>query len=478
MDEELTLKYLNGETLTPEEIIRGIRIGTLKAKMTPVLCGSSFRNRGVQGLLDAVVNFLPAPTDIPAVRGIEPSSGDELKRLVDEGEPLSALAFKIATDPYVGKLTYFRVYSGVLKTGSYVYNSTRKQRERVSRLLQMHANHREEIPEVKAGDIAAAVGLKDTVTGDTLCDEQAPIILESMQFPEPVIAVAIEPKTKADQDKLGTVLGKLAEEDPTFKSSVDVETGQTIISGMGELHLEIITDRLVREFKLNADIGKPQVSYKESLRAKVNAEGRFIKQTGGRGQYGHVWLELEPLERGKGFEFVNRIVAGTIPKEFIAPVESGVREAMEAGVLAGYPVVDIRASLYQGTYHEVDSSEIAFKMAGAMALRAGMSQGEAVLLEPVMKLEVIVPEDFLGEVIGDLNARRGRVQGIEPQGGIQVMRGVVPLAEMFGYATDLRSLTQGRAVHIMEFSHYEEVPNHITDKIIARRYGISPAQGF
>ncbi|NPV91746.1 MAG: elongation factor G [Firmicutes bacterium] len=479
MDEELTLKYLDGETLTPEEIIRGIRIGTLKAKLTPVLCGSSFRNRGVQGLLDAVVNFLPAPSDIPAVHGIEPASGSEIERAGDEGEPLSALAFKIATDPYVGKLTYFRVYSGVLKTGSYVYNSTRRQRERVSRLLQMHANHREEIPEVKAGDIAAAVGLKDTVTGDTLCDEQAPILLESMEFPEPVIAVAIEPKTKADQDKLGTVLGKLSEEDPTFKSSVDAETGQTIIEGMGELHLEIITDRLVREFKVNADIGKPQVSYKESLRAKVNAEGKFIKQTGGRGQYGHVMLELEPLERGKGFEFVNRIVAGTIPKEFIPPVETGVREAMEAGVLAGYPVVDIRATLYQGTYHEVDSSEIAFKMAGAMALRAGMSQGEAILLEPVMKLEVIVPEDFLGEVIGDLNARRGRVQGIEPQGGIQVVRGVVPLAEMFGYATDLRSLTQGRAVHIMEFSHYEEVPNHITDKIIARRYGISPAaQGF
>lgn len=472
MDEELLNKYLDGENLTVEEIKRGIRLGTLRAQFTPVLCGSSFRNRGVQGLLGAVVDYLPAPTDVPAVRGIDPDSGREVERRLDE--PFSALAFKIATDPYVGKLTYFRVYSGELKTGSYVYNSTRRQRERVSRILQMHANHREEIPEVKAGGIAAAVGLRETFTGDTLCDDRAPIILESMLFPDPVISVAIEPRTKADQDKLGTVLVKLAEEDPTFKSSVDAETGQTIIQGMGELHLEIITDRLVREFKVNADIGKPQVAYKESLRAKVNAEGKFVKQTGGRGQYGHVWLELEPMERGKGFEFVNRIAAGTIPKEFIPPVEAGVREAMEAGVLAGYPVVDIRATLYQGSYHEVDSSEVAFKIAGSMALRAGMSQGEAVLLEPVMKLEVLVPEEYLGEVIGDLNARRGRVQAIEPQGGIQIVRGVVPLAEMFGYATDLRSLTQGRANHIMEFSHYEEVPNHITEKIIARRYGLNP----
>ena len=476
MDEELMVKYLEGEPLTEEEIVRGIRLGTLKVKIVPVLCGSSFRNRGVQALLDAVVNYLPAPTDLPAVRGTEPESGSVIERPASEAEPFSALVFKIATDPFVGKLTYFRVYSGELKSGSYVYNSTRRQRERVSRLLRMHANHREEIPVVRAGDIAAAVGLKDSVTGDTLCDEQAPILLESMQFPEPVISVAIEPKTKADQDRLGVTLQKLAEEDPTFRTSVDAETGQTIISGMGELHLEIITDRLVREFRVNADVGNPQVAYKESLKHKVRAEGRFIKQTGGRGQYGHVWLELEPLERGKGFEFVNRIVAGTIPKEYIAPVEAGVREAMEAGVLAGYPVIDVRATLYEGSYHEVDSSEVAFKMAGSMALRAGMSQpGASILLEPIMKLEVVVPEEYLGEVIGDINSRRGRIHGIEPQGGIQVVRGVVPLAEMFGYATDLRSLTQGRANHIMEFSHYEEVPNHITEKIIARRYGLSPS---
>jgi len=473
LDEELMTKYLEGEPFTEEEIKRGLRLGTLQAKIVPVICGSSFKNRGVQGLLDAVVDFLPAPIDVPAVRGVHPETSEETERRVSFEEPFTALAFKIATDPFVGKLTYFRVYSGTLKAGSYVYNPVRRRRERVSRILQMHANHREEIFEVGPGDIAAAVGLKDTVTGDTLCDEQYPIVLESMQFPEPVISVAIEPKSKADQDRIGTVLQKMAEEDPTFRTSVDPETGQTLISGMGELHLEIIVDRLLREFKVNADVGKPQVSYKETLKSKVVAEGKFIKQTGGRGQFGHVWLEIEPLPRGKGFEFVNSIAGGTIPREFIPAVEAGVREAMEVGVLAGYPVVDVRVNLFQGAYHEVDSSEIAFKMAGAIAFRNGMSQGEAVLLEPIMKLEVIVPEEYLGEVIGDLNARRGRVLEIETQGGIQVVRGFVPLAEMFGYATDLRSITQGRGNHMMQFSHYDEVPGHIAQKIISRRYGFS-----
>lgn len=473
MDEELMTKYLEGEPFTEEEIKRALRQGTLEVKIVPVLCGSSFKNRGVQGLLDAVVDFLPAPLDVPAVRGVHPETSEEMERRVSFEEPFAALAFKIAMDPFVGKLTYFRVYSGTLKAGSYVYNPVRRRRERISRILQMHANHREEILEVGPGDIAAAVGLKDTITGDTLCDEQAPIVLESMQFPEPVISVAIEPKSKADQDRMGTVLQKMAEEDPTFKTSVDPETGQTLISGMGELHLEIIVDRLLREFKVNADVGKPQVAYKETLKSKVVAEGKFIKQTGGRGQFGHVWLEIEPLPRGKGFEFVNSIVGGTIPKEFIPAVEAGVKEAMEVGVVAGYPVVDVRVNLFQGAYHEVDSSEIAFKMAGAIAFRNGMSQGEAVLLEPVMKLEVIVPEEYLGEVIGDLNARRGKVLEIETQGGIQVVRGFVPLAEMFGYATDLRSITQGRGNHMMQFSHYDEVPAHIAQKIVARRYGFN-----
>jgi len=474
MDESLMDKYLEGEPLTPEEIVRGIRRGTLQAAIVPVLCGSSFRNRGVQPLLDAVVDFLPSPADLPPVQGSHPETREILERSAAADQPFAALAFKIATDPFVGKLTYFRVYSGRLHAGSYVYNANLKKRERLNRLLQMHANHREEVAEVQAGDIIAGVGLKETITGNTLCDEQAPLLLESMQFPEPVISVAIEPRTKADQDKLGTVLQKLAEEDPTFKASINEETGQTLIAGMGELHLEIITDRLLREFKVNADVGKPQVAYKETLKHKVQAEGKFIKQTGGRGQYGHVWLELEPLERGQGFEFVARIVAGALPKEFIPAVEAGVREAMAAGVLAGYPVVDVKATLFQASYHEVDSSEIAFKVAGAMALKEGLSQQSSILLEPVMELEVIVPEEYLGDVIGDLNSRRGKIQGIEIGDGIQIIKAWIPLAEMFGYATDLRSITQGRANHSMQFAYYDEVPKNIADKIIARRYGLSP----
>lgn len=471
-EEDLMLKYLEGETLTIEEIKRGLRKATIAVKFIPVLCGSSFRNRGVQRLLDAVVDYLPSPLDVPAILGVKKDTGEELSITAAPEEPFAALAFKIAIDPYVGKLTYFRVYSGRLKSGSYVLNSAKERKERIGRLLQMHANTRVEVNEASTGEILAAVGLRDTFTGDTLCDENRPVILESMSFPEPVIDVAIEPRSKADQDKLAVALQKLGEEDPTFKTSVDTETGQIIISGMGELHLEIIADRLLREFKVNADVGKPQVSYKETLNNRVRAEGKFIKQTGGRGQYGHVWLELEPREQGKGFEFINQIVSGAVPKEFIPAVEAGIREAMECGVLAGYPVVDIRATLCDGSFHEVDSSEIAFKMAGSMALRAGMSKGSAVLLEPIMKLEVLAPEEYIGDIIGDLNARRGRVQGIEHQGSLQVVQGYVPLAEMFGYATNLRSNTQGRGNHSMQFSHFEVVPNHVSEKIIARRYGL------
>ncbi|NPV26989.1 MAG: elongation factor G [Firmicutes bacterium] len=472
-DEELMVKYLEGQELTVEEIKQGIRKATIAVKVIPVLCGSSFKNKGVQPLLDAVVDYLPAPTDIPAVRGIDPATGLEHERFSSDDEAFSALAFKIMADPYVGKLTFFRVYSGTLQSGSYVYNSTRGKRERIGRILQMHANHREEIFEVCTGDIAAAVGLKDTTTGDTLCDEKKPIILESMQFPAPVISVAIEPKSKADQDRMGTALQKLSEEDPTFKIHVDPETGQTIISGMGELHLEIITDRLLRDFKVNANVGKPQVAYRESIKKVVKAEGRFVRQTGGRGQYGHVWLEVEPLEPGQGFEFVNKIVGGAVPREYIPAVEAGVKEAMENGVLAGYPVVDVRVNLVDGSYHEVDSSEIAFKIAGSMAFRNAIEKADAVLLEPIGKIEIIVPEEYLGDVIADLNSRRGRVQGFEPRGDVQVVQGYVPMAEMFGYATDLRSRTQGRGNYVMQFSHYEEVPNHVTEKILAKRYGFS-----
>lgn len=470
-DEELLSKYLEGEELTEEEILRGIRKATLAVAIIPVVCGSAFKNKGIQPLLDAVVNFLPAPTDIPSINGAHPETETEEERHAKDDEPFSALAFKIMTDPYVGKLTFFRVYSGTLKSGSYVYNSTTGKKERVGRLLLMHANHREELDEVYAGDIASAVGLKEISTGDTLCDEKEPIILESMQFPEPVIDVAIEPKTRADQDKMGIALARLGEEDPTFRVHTDTETGQTIISGMGELHLEIIVDRLLREFKVNANVGRPQVAYKETIRSTVKAEGKFVRQSGGHGQYGHCWIELEPLEPGSGYEFVSKIVGGVIPKEYIPHVDSGIREAMENGVLAGYPMIDMRATLYDGSFHEVDSSEMAFKIAGSMAFKSGAAKASPVLLEPVMKVEVVVPEEYMGDVIGDMNSRRGRIEGMESRAGAQVIRGFVPLAQMFGYATDLRSKTQGRGTYVMQFSHYEESPKHVTEEIIAKRQG-------
>ncbi|MBX5467820.1 MAG: elongation factor G [Firmicutes bacterium] len=467
VDDAFMEKYLEGEAVTADEIRAVLRKGTLSGQLVPVLCGASYRNKGVQPLLDAVVDYLPSPLDIGAVRGHDPETGEEIVREVSDEAPFSALAFKIMSDPFVGKLAYFRVYSGTLTAGSYVYNVTKGRRERIGRILRMHANHREEIDAVYTGDIVAAVGLKDTTTGDTLADEQHPILLESMQFPEPVISVAIEPKTKADQDKMGMALGRLAEEDPTFRMHTDPETGQTIISGMGELHLEIIVDRLLREFKVQANVGKPQVAYKETIRKAVEAEGKFIRQTGGRGQYGHVWIRLEPLEPGQGFEFVNKIVGGVVPKEYVPAVENGIREAMETGVLAGYPTIDVRATLYDGSYHEVDSSEMAFKIAASLAFKAAAQKANPVLLEPIMAVEVVVPEEYMGDVIGDLNARRGRIEGMEPRpGGVQVIRGQVPLAEMFGYATDLRSRTQGRGTYTMQFSHYEEAPRHVTEQVI------------
>ena len=465
MDDDLTHKYLEGHTLSEDEIRKGLRLGTLSYKIVPVLAGSSFRNKGVQPLLDAVVDYLPSPLDVHAVEGRHPKTGDPEQRRPDPREPFAALAFKIVTDPYVGKLTYFRVYSGTLKSGSYVYNAANDKKERISRILQMHANHREDIPEVSAGNVVAAVGLRDTGTGDTLCDADRPIVLESMQFPDPVIAVAVEPKSKADEDKLSAALAKLAEEDPTFKVRFDQETGQTLIAGMGELHLEIIVDRMLREFNVQASVGRPQVAFKETIRQEARAEGRYVRQTGGRGQYGHVKIILEPLERGTGFEFEDEITGGDIPREFIPPVEAGIREASESGVLAGYPVVDFRARLIDGSYHEVDSSEIAFKIAGSMAFKDAMARAKTVLLEPVMKVEVLTPEPYMGDVMGDLNARRGRIEGIEQQGAIRVVRAMVPLAEMFGYATALRSATQGRATFTMEPSHYEEVPASIADEI-------------
>jgi len=467
IDEELMMKYLEGEEISEEEIRRAIRKGCVDVKITPVLCGSSYRNKGVQLLLDAIVDFLPSPLDIPPIKGISTETGEETERHASDDEPFSALAFKIVSDPYVGKLTYFRIYSGKLKSGSYVYNSTKQKKERIGRILYMHANHRQEIDEAMTGDIVAAVGLKDTTTGDTLSSEEHPVILESMQFPEPVIRVAIEPKTKADQDKMSIALQKLAEEDPTFKTYTDQETGQTIIAGMGELHLEILVDRMMREFKVDAHVGKPQVAYKETIRKKVQAEGKFVRQSGGRGQYGHVWLEIEPLEPGKGYEFVNKIVGGVIPKEYIPAVDVGVREALTSGVLAGYPVVDVKVTLFDGSYHEVDSSEMAFKIAASMAFKDGMRKASPVLLEPIMKVEVVVPEEYLGDVIGDMNARRGQIQGMEPRGTAHVVRAFVPLSEMFGYATDLRSKTQGRGVYTMQFSHYAEIPKNIADSIIS-----------
>jgi elongation factor G len=469
-DDELMEKYLEGAELTDEEVARVIRAATLANVITPVLCGSAFKNKGVQQLLDAVIDYLPSPIDVGAIRGHPPFHDDEeLIREPDDDAPFSALAFKIATDPYVGKLTFFRVYSGSLEAGSYVMNSTKDKRERIGRLLQMHANHREEREELYAGDIAAAIGLKDTKTGDTLCDPDAPIILEAMRFPEPVISVAIEPKTKADQDKLGTGLQKLAEEDPTFRVHTDEETGQTIISGMGELHLEIIVDRLRREFKVDANVGRPQVAYRETIRQPaLNVEGKFVRQTGGRGQYGHVVINIEPGQPGTGFVFEDKIVGGAIPREYIRSVEQGVKEAMETGVLAGYPMVDVRVELIDGSYHDVDSSEMAFKIAGSMALKAGARKAGLMLLEPIMDVEVVTPGEYMGDVMGDLSSRRGKIGGMTQRAEAQVIGASVPLAEMFGYSTRLRSLTQGRAVYSMQFAHYEEVPKSKAEEIIAK----------
>ena len=470
-DDELMMKYLEGEELTEEEIMTGIRKQTIACKMTPVCCGSSYKNKGVQPLLDAVVAFMPAPTDIPPIKGINPETGEEDCRPSSDEEPFSALAFKIMTDPFVGKLAFLRVYSGTLASGSYVYNSTKGKRERIGRILQMHANHREEIDTVYCGDIAAAVGLKDTTTGDTLCDEKNEIILESMVFPDPVISVAVEPKTKADQEKMGIALAKLAEEDPTFRVHTDPETSQTIISGMGELHLDIIVDRLLREFKVGCTVGNPQVAYRETIRKAVKSEGKFVRQSGGKGQYGHCWLEITPLEPGEGFKFENKVVGGAIPKEYISPIEAGVKEAMENGVVAGYPMVDIAVTVYDGSYHEVDSSEMAFKIAGSMGFKSGAAKANPVILEPYMKVEVTVPEEYMGDVIGDINSRRGRIEGMEARNGAQVIRAFVPLAEMFGYATDLRSKTQGRGNYSMEVDHYEDVPKNIAEAIVAKNKG-------
>ncbi len=470
LDEDLMMKYLEGEEITVEELKKALRKGVCNVEITPVLCGSSYRNKGVQALLDAVVDYLPSPVDVPDIRGTL-QDGTEVTRKSSDDEPFAALAFKIMSDPFVGKLTFFRVYSGTLNAGSYVLNSTKGKRERIGRILMMHANHREEISTVYAGDIAAAVGLKDTTTGDTMCDEKHPVILESMTFPEPVISVAIEPKTKADQDKMAIALQKLAEEDPTFKAETDEETLQTIISGMGELHLEVIVDRLMREFKVEANVGKPQVAYRETFRTSAKVEGKFVRQSGGRGQYGHVWIEFEPKEPGTGFEFVNKIVGGVVPKEYIPAVQSGIEEALANGVLAGYPVVDVKATIFDGSYHEVDSSEMAFKIAGSLAVRAAKEKCNPVLLEPIFKVEVTVPEEYMGDVMGDINSRRGRVEGMDTRGGAQVIRAKVPLAEMFGYSTTLRSMTQGRGTYSMEFSHYEEVPNNIAEEIINKNKG-------
>jgi elongation factor G len=467
-DEGLMEKYLEGHEISVDEIKAAVRKGTLSAQITPVICGSAFKNKGVQMLLDAVVDYLPSPLDLPPVKGALPGSDEEAVRHASDSEPFSALAFKIMADPYVGKLAFFRVYSGILKTGSYILNSTKNKRERVGRILRMHANHREDVEMVQTGDIAAVVGLKDTTTGDTLCDEKQSIILESMEFPDPVIDIAIEPKTKADQDKLGLSLARLAEEDPTFRVHTDIETGQTIISGMGELHLEIIVDRLLREFKVEANVGKPQVAYRETIRKAVKSEGKFVRQSGGRGQYGHVWIELEPLEPGSGFQFENKIVGGVVPREYIAPVESGIKEAMSSGVLAGYPMVDIKATIFDGSYHEVDSSEMAFRVAGSMAFKEGAKKGQPVLLEPIMRVEIVTPEEYMGDIMGDFNSRRGRIEGMESRAGAQVIRGHVPLSEMFGYATVIRSVSQGRATYVMHFSHYDEVPKNIAETIIQK----------
>lgn len=473
VDDAVMEKYLEGEEITPGEAKAALRKGTLKGKIVPVLCGSSYRNKGVQPILDAIVDYLPAPTDIPDIRGLNPQTEEEEERSTSDDAPFSALAFKVMTDPFVGKLVFVRVYSGELKAGSYVYNTNRGRKERVGRIIRMHANHRSEVDKAFTGDIVAVVGLRNTGTGDTLCDETAPIMLESIQFPEPVIYVAIEPKTKVDQDKLGEALGKLEEEDPTFRIHTEPETGQTLIAGMGELHLEIIVDRLLREFKVGANVGTPEVAYKETISKLARAEGRFIRQTGGRGQYGDVKLEVRPLERGLGFSFESKIVGGVVPKDYIPAVEGGVREAAENGILAGYPLVDVGVTLYDGSYHEVDSSEMAFKIAGSIGFKNAVSQAEPVLLEPIMKVEVLVPEEYMGDVMGDLNSRRGNIEGMDQISGVQVIDALVPLAEMFGYATDLRSRTQGRGNYSMQFSHYDQVPKNLAEKIITRTQGLT-----
>jgi elongation factor G len=474
IDDELMHKFLDGHPLTREEVTRGLRKGACELKFFPVICGTAFKNKGVQQILDAVVDYLPSPLDVPAVKGIDPK-GHEVVRKTSDAEPFAALGFKIMNDPFVGNLTFFRVYSGKLEAGSYVYNATKDKKERIGRLLQMHANKREEIKEVYAGDIAAAVGLRSTTTGDTLCDEDKSVILERMEFPEPVIHVAIEPKSKADQDKMGVALNRLQMEDPSFRVHTDDETGQTIISGMGELHLEILVDRMLREFKVEANVGKPQVAYRETITRTVEAEGKYVRQTGGRGQYGHCWLRLVPQAPGTGFVFDNVIVGGSIPKEFINPIQKGIEEAMQGGVLAGYPVVDVKIEVFDGSYHDVDSSEMAFKIAGSMGFKEGAARASPVLLEPIMEVEVVTPDDFMGDVIGDLNSRRGKIQGMTPRGGAQVIESLVPLAEMFGYATDLRSKTQGRATYTMQFGHYFQVPNNIAETIISKAKG-APAR--
>ena len=467
-DDELMMKYLDGGELTEQEIKAAIRKGTIANNIVPVCCGSSYKNKGVQELLNNIVEYMPSPLDIPHIKGVD-LDGNETERITGDDQPFAALAFKIATDPFVGKLCFFRVYSGTLSSGSTVLNANKDKKERIGRILQMHANHREDIEKVYAGDIAAAVGLKEVTTGDTLCDIDNPVILESMEFPEPVIDIAIEPKDKVAQEKMGIALAKLAEEDPTFKTYTNHETGQTVIAGMGELHLDIIVDRLKREFKVEANVGKPQVAYKETIRKPVRVEGKFIRQSGGKGQYGHVWLELEPLEPGKGIEFESKIVGGAVPKEYIKPIEAGIREAAESGVLAGYPVIDFKATLVDGSYHEVDSSEMAFKIAASMAFKDGCKKASPVILEPIMKVEVTVPEEYMGDVIGDINSRRGRMEGMEARNGNQIIRGFIPLSEMFGYATDLRSKTQGRGTYSMEPSHYEEVPKSVLETIVASR---------
>ena len=470
-DEELMERYLEGDEISEAELKAAIRKATCAVEFYPVLCGSAFKNKGVQLMLDAVVDYLPSPLDVPAIKGVDPNTDQEVERHSSDEEPFSALAFKVMTDPFVGRLTFFRVYSGTLQSGSYVKNSTKGKRERVGRILQMHANSRQEIPEVFSGDIAAAVGLKDTTTGDTLCDEKAEVILESMEFPDPVIEVAIEPKSKADQDKMGIALQKLAEEDPTFRAYTNQETGETVIAGMGELHLDIIVDRMRREFKVEANVGAPQVSYRETFRASTQAEGKFVRQSGGKGQYGHVWIEFTPNEEGAGFEFENAIVGGVVPREYIPAVEAGLKDAMENGVLAGYPLVDIKAKLYDGSYHDVDSSETAFKVAASMALKAAAKKAQPAILEPMMAVEITVPEEYFGDVMGHVNARRGRVEGSEVRGNAQIVKGMIPLSEMFGYATTLRSATQGRGTFSMTFDHYEDVRKSIAEEIIKKNGG-------